>query len=93
LQRYEPDPARPYPAFLSAVVGGELLETARRDGLVVDIRPLGAADWNFFYFPVVPPPWRATASISGEAAIESGYGGTTRGGIPWWVHDGADPAP
>jgi hypothetical protein len=93
LQRYEPDPARPYPAFLSAVVGGELLETARRDGLVVDLRPGGAADWNFFYFPVIPPPWAAPATIHREAAIESGYGGTTRGGIPWWVHDGADPAP
>jgi hypothetical protein len=90
LQRYEPDPARPYPAFLSAVVDGELLETARRAGLVVDLRPGGAADWNFFYFPVIPPPWAAPATINADAAIESGYGGTTNGGIPWWIHDGAD---
>jgi len=92
LARYEPDPARPYPAFLSAVIEGDFLETARRAGLVVDLRPRGAADWNFFYFPVIPAPWAASATIAGEAAIESGYGGTTRGGIPWWVHEGADAA-
>ena len=93
IARYDADPARPYPAYLSAVVDGELLETARRGGLVVDIRPRGAADWNFFYFPVIPAPWAAPATIAGERTIESGYGGTTRGGIPWWVHAGADPSP
>jgi hypothetical protein len=92
IARYEPDPARPYPAFLSAVVDGDVLETARRSGLVVDLRPRGAADWNFFYFPVIPAPWAAPATIAGEAAIESGYGATARGGIPWWVHDGTDAA-
>jgi hypothetical protein len=90
LARYEADPARPYPAFLSAVLGGEVLETARRAGLDVDLRPGGAADWNFFYFPAIPAPWAAPATINGNTAIESGYGGTTRGGIPWWVHAGAD---
>ena len=93
IARYDPDPARPYPAYLSAVVDGELLETAQRAGLIVDIRPRGAADWNFFYFPVIPPPWAAPAAIVGERTIESGYGGTTLGGIPWWVHAGADSTP
>jgi hypothetical protein len=90
IARYERDPARPYPAFVSAVVEGDFLATARRAGLVLDLQPREAADWNFFYFPVISPPWAAPATIAGETAIESGYGGTTRGGIPWWVHDGAD---
>lgn len=92
IARYEADPARPYPSSVSAVIDGDLLETGRRAGLAIELRPLGASDWDFFYFPAVPPPWAEPANIRGAAAIESGYGGTTRAGIPYWIHAGTDSA-
>ena len=87
---YAPEPARPYPPFVSAVVDGSLLENARRSGLSVDLRPGGPADGDFFYFPVVAPPWGEPATLRGNATLESGFGGTTSGGIPFWVHDGIE---
>jgi len=91
IARYEAEPGRPYPSSVRAVIAGDALETGRRAGLTIELRPLGASAWNFFYFPAVPAPWAEPATIGGAEAIESGYGGTNRGGIPYWVHEGTDP--
>jgi hypothetical protein len=91
IARYESEPGRPYPSSVSALVEGEELDTGRRAGLAIELRPLGASAWNFFYFPVIAPPLAEPATVGGVEAIESGYGGTNRGGIPYWVHEGKDP--
>lgn len=90
VARYDADPSRPEPPYLTAVVAGRLLTEARRSGLNVRIRPVDGPPERFLYFPVVPPPWAAPAAIDGSRAFESGYGGLTRGGIPFWIHSGVD---
>jgi len=89
IASYPADPGRPYPPFITAIVEGSLLENARRSGLAVDLRP-GGADGPFFYFPVIAPPWSDPGTVRGNAVIESGFGGTTSGGVPFWVHEGID---
>jgi hypothetical protein len=91
IARYEPEPDRPYPSSVTALVTGDVLETGRRTGLTIELRPVGASAWNFFYFPVVPAPMAQPATIGGVEAIESGYGGTNRGGVPYWIHEGTEP--
>lgn len=91
IARYEPEPSRPYPSSVRALVTGDLLEAGRRAGLTIELRPLGDSGWNFFYFPAVPRPWADPATIGGIEAIESGYGGANRGGVPYWIHEGTDP--
>ncbi len=90
LGRYDPDPPRPQPAFLSAVIVEPLLSNSRRKGIMIRLRAFGGPSSGFFYFPVVPRPWGKPVSIDGRATFESGYGGTTGGGIPFWVHGGID---
>ena len=90
LARYGPDPSRPAPPYLTAPIAEPLLSRARLSGLRVDLRPEGGDPGSFLYFPVVPPPWARPATIGGKRAFESGYGGVTSGGIPFWVHPGAD---
>ena len=90
IAAFPAEPQRPYPPFVSAVVEGSLLENARRTGLAVELRPGAPTTGSFFYFPAIPTPWGVPATISGKSILESGFGGTVEGGIPYWVHDGVD---
>lgn len=45
----------------------------------------------FIYYPTVPPLLGGNSTIDGSRVLESGYGGTTSGGIPIWVHAGEVP--
>lgn len=94
LLRREPADRSPYPAYLTLPLTGRSLAEARRSGLALEVRTVGAASVTdaFIYYPAVPPLLSGNSTVDGRRVLESGYGGTTGGGIPIWVHAGEDPA-
>ena len=94
LLRREPADLSPYPAYLTFQLTGRSLAEARKLGLTLEVRTVGAASMNhaFIYYPAVPPLLGGRSTIDGSRVLGSGYGGTTVGGIPIWVHAGKDPA-
>jgi len=44
----------------------------------------------FFYFPAIPRVFRPACLIDGSKDLPSGFGGTTRGSVPAWIHPGLD---
>jgi hypothetical protein len=92
LFRQGPEETAASPAFISLVLAGPSLERARRDGLKIEALTSGAPTGagGFFYFPVAPSVLRPVARMDGSEELPSGYGGTTRGSVPVWVHAGRD---
>ncbi|HTD53239.1 MAG TPA: hypothetical protein VK780_09455, partial [Thermoanaerobaculia bacterium] len=92
LFRREPLDSSPYPPYLTIELTGELLDEARRRGLTLEIRTLGAPDRTdvFLHYPVVPASFGGVSTIDGNPVLPSAYGGATAGAIPIWVHSGHD---
>jgi hypothetical protein len=80
------------PAYLSLVLRGPALSRARLQGLKLEAATFGAsrAADAFFYFPATPPVFRPACLMDGSEDLTSGYGGTTRGSVPAWIHPGLD---
>jgi len=93
LFRREPSDSSPYPPYLTIELARDLLDEARRYGLTLQIRTLGASSLTdaFLYYPVVPASFGSVSTIDGNRVLPSAYGGTTAGGIAVWVHAGHDP--
>jgi hypothetical protein len=92
LYERAPEDVSATPAFLSLVLRGPTLSRARLQGLKLEAETFGssrAAD-AFFYFPATPPVFRPGCLMDGSEDLASGYGGTTRGSVPAWIHPGLD---
>lgn len=91
LVRRSPGEAGPYPAFLSVPLSGEFLERAQREGVSLEVRPLGdPGGMGFLYFPVIPDLFGPGATRNDDKTLPSGYGGWITGSFPVWTHDGGD---
>ncbi len=92
LYERAPEDLSATPAFLSLVLRGPALARARLQGLKLEAGTFGdsrSAD-AFFYFPATPPVFRPACLMDGSEDLPSGYGGTTRGSVPVWIHPGLD---
>jgi hypothetical protein len=92
LYERAPEDVSATPAFLSLVLRGPALSRARLQGLKLEAATFGAsrAADVFFYFPATPPVFRPACLMDGSEDLPSGYGGTTRGSVPAWIHPGLD---
>jgi hypothetical protein len=92
LYERAPEDLSATPAFLSLALRGPALSRARLEGLKLEAFTFGASQAAdaFFYFPATPPVLRPGCLVDGSVDLASGYGGTTRGSIPAWIHPGLD---
>ena len=92
LYERAPEDLSATPAFLSLVLRGPALARARLLGLKLEAVTFGASQTAdaFFYFPATPPVFRPACRVDGSENLPSGYGGTTRGSVPAWIHPGSD---
>ena len=81
------DPARP---DITVSLPDSILAANRRGPVVLTLESRGNYDpTHFLLFPVVPPPWEASARREGSAEL-SPDSGVSRGSLDWWAHEGAD---
>jgi len=85
--RASADPERP---DITVSLPESLLAANRRGPVVLTLESRGFYDpTHFLLFPVVPPPWEASARRKGSAEL-SPDSGVSRGGLDWWAHEGRD---
>ena len=85
--RASSDPAWP---DVSVSLPQSILSANRAGPVVLTVESRGSYDpTHFLLFPVVPPPWEASARREGSREL-SPDSGVSRGGLDWWAHPGLD---
>ena len=67
----------------------ELLDLNSRGPIELEIASFGSyGETQYLLFPVIPPPWRRSASREGSRELSPSTG-IRRGSLDWWAHPGA----
>ena len=83
----DPAESSSWPAVFSTPLSEEVIARGRRDGLRlrIEIEAPASAEDAFLYYPVSPPVLGGRSLVDGQAALPSGFGGRTEGGLPVWI--------
>ena len=67
----------------------DLLDLNSRGPIELEIASFGSyGETQYLLFPVIPPPWRRSASREGSRELSPSTG-IRRGSLAWWAHPGA----
>jgi hypothetical protein len=88
LYTSENDADRREPA-ITAALPQSLLDANAAEPVEIEVVTFGSyGDFQYLLFPVIPPPWRASALRVGSDALSPSTG-IRSGALDWWAHAGA----